>query len=75
VAAAADRDHQLLLAGEAESRDHVVHSGRPHDERRTAVDHAVPDGPRLVVSVVLRKDDLAGERLAERAQSLQDARA
>ena len=69
MAPAPDGDGEVLLAREAKSRDHVVDPGRPDDERGAAVDHPVPDGPRLVVPRVVREDDLAVERLAEGAQA------
>ena len=75
VAAAADRDHELLLARESKCRDDVVDVRRPNDERGPPVGHPVPDRARPVVPGVVREDDLAGERLAEGAQALARGRA
>ena len=65
VAAAAHRDQELLLAGEAERLDDVVDATGPHDERGAPVGHPVPDRASRVVPGVVREDDLAGEPLAE----------
>jgi hypothetical protein len=43
MAPAADRDEQVVGAGELDGRDDVGHSGAADDERRAPVDHAVPD--------------------------------
>ena len=61
VAAAPDGDDELLLAGEAERRDDILVPRRPHDQRRPAIDHAVPDRARGVVARVAGADDLARE--------------
>ena len=68
VAAAADGDDELLLTGEAERSDDVVGVGRPNDQRRATVDHAVPDRARRVVTGVVRAHDLTGESVAQHAQ-------
>jgi hypothetical protein len=65
VAAAPDRDHELLLAGEAKRRGDVVDAGRARDDRRPAVEHPVPDGASLVITGIGRENDLAAERLAK----------
>ena len=49
VAAAADGDRELVLAREADGGDHVGRPGTADDERRSPVDHPVPDAARLVV--------------------------
>src|SRR5262249_48964687 len=43
VATAADRDEQVVSAGELDGRDDVSHPGTADDKRRAPVDHAVPD--------------------------------
>ena len=65
VAAALDRGEQPVLGGEADRALDV--GGRPaaHDEARLAVDHGVPDGPRLVVAGVARGDRIAVEPVAQ----------
>ena len=68
VAAAPNGDDQLLLTGEAECRDDVVGARRPHDQRRPAVDHAVPDRARCVVAWVVGADDLARESVGQLVQ-------
>ncbi len=66
VAAAADGDDELLLAGEAERSDDVVSAGRLHDQRRPPVDRAVPDRARRVVAGVVRADHFARECVRQR---------
>ena len=68
VAAAPNRDDELLLTGEAEGRDDVVGAGRPHDQGRPTVDHAVPDRARIVVAGVVGAHDLAGESVGQLGQ-------
>jgi hypothetical protein len=52
VAAAADRDDQVAFAREADRLDDVVGARAAGDERREAVDRAVPDAARLVVALL-----------------------
>ena len=52
VAPAANREHQPVLAREVHRAHHVRRPGAACDERRTAVDHAVPDRAGLVVTGV-----------------------
>ena len=68
VAAAPNGDDELLLTGEAEGCDDVVGAGRPHDQRRPTVDHAVPDCARSVVAGVVGAHDLARESVGQLAQ-------
>jgi hypothetical protein len=68
VAAATNRDGQVLLARKTDGRNDVVDAGRPDDERGPPVDHRVPDHARRVVLRIRRKDDLAGEALREGSQ-------
>src|SRR5207245_9765519 len=42
VAPAADRNDEIVLAGEADRRDDVLDTGAPRDERGMAVGHRVP---------------------------------
>jgi uncharacterized protein (DUF433 family) len=69
VAAATDGDEELLLAREPEGRDDVVGVGRPDDEGRPPIDHAVPDGTRCVVAGITWTHDLAGEAVEEVADA------
>ena len=57
VAAAADRDLESPLAGEADRRRHVRGVGAAHDDRRPAIDHRVPDGAHGVVGGIAGQDD------------------
>ena len=68
VAAAPNGDDEVLLTGEAESRDDVVGARRPHDQRRPTVDHAVPDRARRVVALVVGAHDLARETVRQLVQ-------
>jgi hypothetical protein len=56
VAAAADRQWQVLLTDEADRADHVGGIGGAHDQRRMRVDGQIVDAPRRVVVVVRRPD-------------------
>ena len=52
VAAAAHRDRQAALVGEADRLDDVGRAGAPHDDARPPVDHRVPDGAGFLVAVL-----------------------
>lgn len=67
VSASAHRDEQPRLAGERHCGRHVGLVGAACDERRPAVDHAVPDAPGLVVARIARLDDLSAEPAPETA--------
>jgi hypothetical protein len=66
--AALDRDRELPLAREADSLDDISTVRRTNDERRTAVDHSVPDPARRVVLRIERKHNLARKHLSECGQ-------
>ena len=61
VAAAADRDRKLVLAGEGDRARDVVRPGGTRDQRGPAVDHRVVDGARVVVAGVAGLDQPAAE--------------
>ena len=61
VPAPVHRDGQSLLAREVHHRDHVVGGAAHGDHRRAVVDHGVEDGARLVVSAVVRGEDVSPE--------------
>jgi hypothetical protein len=65
VAASADRDLEALAAREANRLDDVRHAFDASDDRRMAVDGAVPDPASGVVFRIARRDDLARQRRAE----------
>jgi hypothetical protein len=50
VAAALDRDEQVLLAREVDGVDDIGCAAALHDQRRSTVDQTVPDRARLVVA-------------------------
>ena len=58
VAAAAHRDRPAALAREPHGGDDVRGRRAAHDRRGPAVDRRVPHGPRLVVAVVARCDEV-----------------
>ena len=59
VAAAAHRQREAVLAGEADRGDDVGRPGRLDDERRRRLDHAVPE-PRRVVEARLPGQEQPG---------------
>jgi len=65
VPAAADRERAVPFAGELDRVDHVADAGTADDEGRSAVDHAVPDLPGLVVRVVVRANDAPAQSRRE----------
>jgi hypothetical protein len=65
VAAAPDRDRQVVVAGEADRPDHVVGPGAAGDQYRAAVDGAVPDPAGLLVALLARPQQRAPEAGAQ----------
>jgi hypothetical protein len=65
VTAAADGDQQVVGARERNRLTYIVVVEATRDQRRALVVHAVPDLPRGIVLRVARKDDGAGQALAE----------
>ena len=65
VAAGADGDLEVALSPEADRRRDVLDAGRADEDRRSPVEHRVPDATGIVVRVVARGDDVAAERLAQ----------
>jgi hypothetical protein len=66
VPAAADRERQRVLRGEADGCGHVVLAGAARDRRRTLVDHAIPHAARSLVLGVVGGDHVADQALGER---------
>jgi hypothetical protein len=62
VAATFYRYRDLLLFCEVHCVDDVCGASALDDERRVFVDHSVPDGPCLVVSLIARPNEGATER-------------
>jgi hypothetical protein len=58
-------DLQLVLAREAQRRDHVGYTRAAGDAGRIAVDRAVPDPAGGVVAGAGRQQELPSERAAE----------
>ena len=65
VAAAVDRERQLVCPCERDRRRDLVGARAPHDHRGALVDHRVEQGSCPVVARVLRADQLAAERVAQ----------
>src|SRR5439155_19145557 len=65
VAPAADRNDEIVLAGEADRCDDVLDTSAPRDERRMAVGHRVPDDAAGVVLAIARLDQLAAKAIPE----------
>src|SRR5215216_1239205 len=62
------RDEQVTLAGEAHGRDNVIGARAASDERRIAVDGAIPDAPRLVVTILIGLQQGTSELASELLQ-------
>ena len=65
VSPAPHRDLEVLAAREVDGGDHVRDAGAADDQRRTLVDHPVPDRACRVVARVRHGDDLAPDALAQ----------
>jgi hypothetical protein len=61
VPAAADRDHEVVIAREAHRRYDVVDAGASRDQRGVAVRDRVPYHPGAVVVGVTWDDELAAK--------------
>jgi hypothetical protein len=61
VPAAAHRERQAVVAREADAVDHVRRAGAAGDQRRAAVDHAVPDHAGGVVALVAGFEQAAAQ--------------
>jgi hypothetical protein len=66
VAAALDREAQVVLACDVHARHHVGNPGTPEDGHRIAVDHRVPDGPGVVVAGVAGVQQVTTGAVTER---------
>ncbi|MER8967441.1 hypothetical protein NKI25_17265 [Mesorhizobium sp. M0808] len=62
---AADGDEEALRSGEVDGRDDIAGFGAIEDSRRPLIDHAIPNSARLVIARVVRKDQIAANRLPE----------
>ncbi len=58
-------DDELAFAGEPDRRRDVVGGRWTDDQRRTTVDHAVPDHAGLVIARIAGPQDLAGEAVGK----------
>ena len=63
VTAAANGDDELVFTGILDGVHHVGLGAAAHDERRLAVNHAVPDRAGFVVSRIARQNDGSVEAL------------
>jgi hypothetical protein len=66
VAAALDREEQVLLAREVDGVDDVRGPRALHDERGPAVDEPVPDRAGIAVALIARAQDRSPNTLDER---------
>lgn len=66
VAAASHGEEKAVFAGEAHGGPCVRGVLAPRDERRSPIDHAVPDVPPILVVGIPRPDQSAVERPLER---------
>src|SRR5438876_2459450 len=65
LAPAANRNDEIVLAGEADRRDDVHDTSAPRDERGMAVGHRVPDDAAGVVLAIAGLDQLAAKAIPE----------
>ena len=65
VAAAADRNQNLIFAGEAHALDHVGSARAAGDEGRPAVDHGVGQGTGQIIARLSGTEGLTAKRLAQ----------
>jgi hypothetical protein len=68
VASTPHGDDKLAFPGEADGHSHVAGTRRPDNQRRAAVDHAVPDYASRVVAGIAGAHDLAHESISELAE-------
>ena len=62
VARAFDRDQQVVRGREANRLLHLRRRGAARDQARPAIDHRIPDGPRLVIAGRRRCQQAIAER-------------
>jgi hypothetical protein len=65
VAAALDRDEQVLLAREVDGVDDIGRAAALHDQRRSTVDQPVPDRARVVVAWIAGSQDRSPDTFRE----------
>ena len=70
VAAAAHRQQEAVVARKLDGGHDVRRVGRLHDQRRSLVDHAVPEPRRLRETRVHGEEQRAAQALAERVDGL-----
>ncbi len=70
VAAAADRDEQLLVSRQPERMDDIGGAAAARDQPRTPVDHGVPDRSRRFVAVLAGQRHFAAQPAAEGCEGL-----
>jgi hypothetical protein len=68
VATTAYGQRQVRVAGKPDGSHNVIRRSWPGDDRRPAIDHAVPDAAGIVVRGVRGQDDIAAEPLSEAVQ-------
>jgi hypothetical protein len=61
VTASTDRDQKIVLAAKVNRGPHVGDVGAARHQARTFIDHSVVNFPRLLVSVVVSRNNLAPE--------------
>src|SRR5579864_4999507 len=64
MTAAAHPDLKIPIASEAHRRRDIGRTHAAGDDRRSPVDHRVPDLPCLVVAILIRQQDLSRESAA-----------
>src|SRR5262245_19249221 len=65
MAAAANREPQRMCPGKSHGALHVRDAGAPRDERRTAIDVAIPDMSSAFVRGVIIHDQVAAQGVSK----------
>src|SRR5579859_847527 len=65
VGTAANRDQQILVASEVHARQNILRGLTAGDQRRSAVNHPIPDLAGVVVGLVAGNDDRASQLVCE----------
>jgi len=74
VTAALYRDAQIVLARELHRRDDVGRAGAAGDQRRPVVNQCIPDGARLIVTLIAGEQQRTAQPGAKGIESVRPDR-